>query len=369
MTGSQDFDADQVAECWSARAHIAENRAAQSLGLADDLKALVVERAVGRWRADAGRHELSFGASSGHLPAQAVGIYWASVASGKQKKPRSKVQSGGELSTTVVALKAVLQTGLPLKPDQVPDDLLKLAGVIARSVRVDDRLARVDALERLLKATFKAFAPKERREAVMGLFVVARGGRTLTERRRCAAGILDYELHHFRKRIEPQLLEEIAWQLHQDSLQYIRRTRDGEPFEASGHTPVITEEQVTHPDTAEHEVLLSRIWSDVYGLRAEVIAREATRDDPEQAAEHAEASIGALWYLARLLTRLNRYMERYGKGILHGTAEYNADSLIRLAGWTGELTTEQARELRFTLAQVGEWNREGFGEAIKRTVD
>jgi hypothetical protein len=73
----------------------------------------------------------------------------------------------------------------------------------------------------LLKATLKALAPKQRREAAEGLFVVARGGQTLTERRRYAAAALDYELHHFRKRIEPKLVEEIAWQLHQDSLQYV----------------------------------------------------------------------------------------------------------------------------------------------------
>jgi hypothetical protein len=274
-------------------------------------------------------------------------------------------QDKDQLPGTVAALKAVLRTGLPLRPDQVPDELLRLAGVIARSVQVDDRLAQVDALERLLKATLKAAAPKPRREAAQGLFLVSRGGRTLTERRRYAAGVLDYELHHFRKRIESELLEEIAWQLHQDSLQYVRRTRDGESFEASGHTPIITEEQITHSDTAEHEVLLSRIWSDVYGLRAEIVARETSRENPEKENEFREATTGTLWYLARLLTKLSHYMEQYGKDILHGAAEYNSDSLIRLAGWTGELTAEQARDLRFTLAQVGEWDREQFSEAIQ----
>lgn len=293
-----------------------------------------------------------------------MGIYWALVNGAKPKKPPPDALASDALGATVKALRTVVRKGLPLRPDLVPDGLLNLAGVVARSVKPDDRLARVDALERLLKATFKAVVPKPRREAVEGLFLVARGGETLTERRRYAADALDYELDHFRKRIEPKLLEEVAWQLHQDSLQYVRRTRDGEPFEASGHTPLITEEQISHPDTAEHEVLLSQIWSDIYGLRAELIAREASRDDPEQEAEHQESATGALWYLARLLTKLSRYMELYGKGILHGTAEYNADSLIRLAGWTGELTDEQARDLRFILARVGEWDRAGFGTAL-----
>lgn len=269
------------------------------------------------------------------------------------------------LEALTTALQPVARAGLPLRPGVAPDALLSLAGVIARSVDADDPLARVDALDRLLRATLKCLTPPERAEATELLFVVARGGKTLTTRRTAAAAALDYEVHHFRKRIEPQLLSDIAWQLHRDSLNYISRQRDAAPFEASGSTPVITEEQITQPDTAEHEILLSRIWSDVYGLRAELIAREATATDPEQADAHSDATLGALWYLARLLTKLHAYTERYGKSILHGSADYNADALIRLAGWTGDVTTEQARELRFVLAQVGEWDREGFAAAVR----
>lgn len=264
------------------------------------------------------------------------------------------------LDELTTALQPVVRAGLPLRPGVAPDALLNLAGVIARSVNADDVLARVDALDRLLRAILKSLAPPERAEAAELLFIVARGGKTLTARRTEAAAALDYEVHHFRKRIEPDILRDIAWQLHRDGLQYVSRPRDGAPFEASGSTPIITEEQIVQPDTAEREILLSRIWSDVYGLRAELIAREATAADPEQRDAHSDATTGALWYLARLLTKLHAYTERYGKSILHGTADYNADALIRLAGWTGEITTEQARELRFVLAQVGEWDRVRF---------
>lgn len=276
----------------------------------------------------------------------------------------SRAKTADPLGELTAALKPVLRAGLPLRPGVAPRVLLDLDGVIARSVQPDNPLARVNALDRLLRTTLKLLQPPERREAAELLFTVAQGGRTLTQRRLAAAAALDYEVHHFRKRIEPKILEDIAWLLHQDSLQYVTRTRDGAPFEASGHTPLITEEQITHPDTAEHEVLLSRIWSDVYGLRAELIAREASRDDPDRTTEFQEAAVGALWYLARLLGRLSTYSEKYGKAILHGTAEYNAEALIRLAGWTGEVTPEQAKELRFVLAQVGEWDRAGFSVAI-----
>ncbi|MFZ1154804.1 MAG: hypothetical protein WAN93_07870 [Solirubrobacteraceae bacterium] len=275
----------------------------------------------------------------------------------KQQAAAPAQSSSESLTGLVSALKLVLRAGLPLRPAAVPAALLDLDGVVARSVQADDRLARVDALGRLLPAMLKQLQPVDRQSATEGLFVVAQGGRTLTQRRLYAAEILGYEVHHFRKRVEPELVAEIAWLLHQDSLQYVQRARDGAPFEASGHTPVITEEQLEHPDTAEHEVLLSRIWSDVYGLRAELIARESSRDDADRKAEFQEAAIGSLWYLARLLSNLSRYSEQYGRSILHGTAEYNAEALIGLAGWSGELTSEQTRDLRFTLAQVGEWDR------------
>jgi len=61
-----------------------------------------------------------------------------------------------------------------------------------------------------------------------------------------------------------------------------------------------------------------------------------------------------------LLTNLDRFLERYGSEILAGSAGFNAEGLIRLAGWTGELTDGQARELRFELARVGEWHRRAF---------
>lgn len=110
--------------------------------------------------------------------------------------------------------------------------------------------------------------------------------------------------------------------------------------------------------------MLSRIWSDVYGLRSELIQREAARDDPEQTAAFSDAATGSRWYLARLLTALDRYMDRYGTTILHGASEFDARSLTRVAGWSGEVGEAEARELRFLMARVGEWDRRVFETAI-----
>ncbi|UUY01570.1 hypothetical protein LRS13_12580 [Svornostia abyssi] len=274
-----------------------------------------------------------------------------------------------ELQGLIGSLRLVLRTGLPLQPDATPDELLHLSAVVARSVDPGQRLARVDALERLLRAELKQLGLVGLRKPAQALFGFgASAGLTLTDRRHKAATLASYELNHFRKRIEPKICRQLAWQLHQDGLQYVRRTGDGQPLAASGPTPTIHEEHIDRPDAAEKEALLSRIWSDVYGLRSELILREAARDDPELAHQFTEAEAGSEWYLARLLTNLDRYMDRYGATILHGAAEHDARSLIRLAGWTGDLTEPEARDLQFRLARSGEWDRATF-IARSRPVD
>ena len=71
---------------------------------------------------------------------------------------------------------------------------------------------------------------------------------------------------------------------------------------------------------------------------------------PTRGAEDArfkEADAAAELRLGILLNYLDDYMTRYGDRILHGEAEFKAEALIRLAGWRGELTEKQARELRW----------------------
>lgn len=270
-----------------------------------------------------------------------------------------------ELRALIGSLRLVLRTGLPLQPDATPDELLHLSGVVARSVDPGQRLARVDALERLLRAELTQLGLVGLRKPAQALFGFgASAGLTLTDRRHKAATLAGYELNHFRKRIEPKICRQLAWQLHQDGLQYVRRTGDGQPLAASGPTPTIHAEYIERADAAEKEALLSRIWSDVYGLRAELLLREAALDEPELEHQFVEATAGSEWYLARLLTNLDRYMERYGTTILHGAAEHDARSLIRIAGWRGDLAAEASHALRFRLAQVGEWNRAAFATPL-----
>lgn len=249
-------------------------------------------------------------------------------------------------------LKLVLRVGLPITPALEIPALLGLRGVWARAVDPSDPLARVDAADRLVRAQLKRVALSklnrdELPDAVQRLFGTAGSrGRDLTTRRADAADKLGYDEDHFRKRVEPKIIAQLAWQLERDSLQYVPRGRKHPPPEASGDTPIISEEDITDPERAEHEILLSRIWSEVYGLRAELIERETHRGGGE-AARFKEADEASELRLGTLLNYLDDYLTRYGDKILHGEAEFKAEALIRLAGWRGELTEKQARELRW----------------------
>ena len=250
-------------------------------------------------------------------------------------------------------LKRVLTAGLPITPALEIPALLGLRGVWARAVDPSDPLARVDAADRLVRAQLKKVAlqrirqPEQMPQAAQRLFGTAGSrGKDITDRRIDAARVLGYDVDHFRARIVPKIVAQLAWQLYQDSLQYVPRGRKHPLAEASGDTPVISEEDIANPEHAQHEILLSRIWSEVYGLRAELIEREAHRGEAEDA-RFKEADEAAELHLGTLLNYLDDYLTRYGDKILHGEAEFKAEALIRLAGWRGELTDKQARELRW----------------------
>ncbi|MCL4554356.1 MAG: hypothetical protein M1565_04375 [Actinobacteria bacterium] len=257
------------------------------------------------------------------------------------------------LDELVRDLKVVLKAGLPITPSLAIPALLALRGVWARAVDPEDELARVDAADRLLRAQLKKISlPRMERSqlavAVANLFGTAGSrGKDLTHRRIDAAHELGYDVDHLRKRIEPKIVEQLAWQLHQDSLQYVPRARKYPPAEASGDTPTITDEDISDPERARHEILLSRIWAEVYGLRADLIAREVHQGKADKQAVLRETSEAVELRMGVLLNYLDDYLTRYGDRILHGEAEFNAEALIRLAGWRGELSEQQARELRW----------------------
>ncbi len=175
------------------------------------------------------------------------------------------------------ALRPILASGLPVGPDYEDEVVLALRGVVARSIDPSDRLSRVKALDLLIKSLLVHYPDDELGEAARVIFGLASGsrGKNLTARRAQAASETNYEADHFRKHVERKILTMLAWQLHQDSQNYIPRSRaTPPPLESSGDTPVITQGDISSKEAAEHEELLSRLWAHVYALRAEILRVE-----------------------------------------------------------------------------------------------
>ncbi len=266
-------------------------------------------------------------------------------------------------------LKQVLRRGLPVTPDHAPDVLLGLRGVAARAIDADDFLSCVKALNGLLLSLLLALGDSEEAQALQILFAANASdrGTTLTSRRARASrvGSWDYDFDHFRKRVEPRLVRDLAWLLHEDSQNYTPRTKYApEPVEISGDSPSL------HPsDVNEQEELLSRIWALVYELRAELIRKARLETDDPASVDVEEATGTTLWIVARLLTRIHEYLERYGDRILHGEAEYRVEGLIRLAGWSHDLPPDDAARLRYVLAKSGEADRKRFLSMLRKSVE
>lgn len=220
----------------------------------------------------------------------------------------------------------LLRHGLPLSDKTAGAVLPNLRSVIARSIHPYDLSSRVDALNRLLLRMIVELEEDVSGKALGVLFCLAKGtrGTTLTSRQDKAAELLGYEVTHFRKRIQPKLLEELAREMYVDLLRYKRRIRRA-PIseEPTGDTPSITDRDFTH-----QEELVSRIWQHVYGLRAELIAVGRLEADPDYASQVEDHRRAAERERAAVDELVREYMETYGdEFIRHGEAEWSVAAL------------------------------------------
>jgi hypothetical protein len=241
------------------------------------------------------------------------------------------------------ALRPIVVSGLPVDDEFSDETLLGLRGVVARSIDPSDRLNRVKALDGLIKSQLVHYPDDELGEAARALFGLAHGTRGLkiTKRQERAASESQYEVTHFRKNIQPKILKTLSWLIHQDSQNYIPRSRAvPPPLESSGDTPVITRGDVSSKEAAEHAELLSRLWAHVYALRAEVLKVERLKTWPydptepsvsEKVLEEAITARNLEVEAVKILTQ--KYVDTFGQRITHGEAEFNAEGLLRLAGW------------------------------------
>ncbi len=275
-----------------------------------------------------------------------------------------------QLAEVADALARVLRRGLPVSPVTVDPVLLELRGVAARAIdpgEVGSRTAALDGILRGLLARFSdaRYAPAAR--AMFGL-APAEPGMNLTARRDAAARAAGHEVHHFRKRVEPRLLDELAAALIADADRFTRAQ-----LAAPRLAPAIGRERVgADPfawEVAEQEEALNRVWSTIYALRAELLAVERLISldlDDQQVVAHAVTAAWR-WALASIATRT------YTAVFVGNAANDGANGghavvdLVVLAGWAPTLTSAQQRRLRD--AAAGDATRAEFVASLHGEVD
>lgn len=260
--------------------------------------------------------------------------------------------------SVVAALGRLLRRGLPVTPATADAALLDLRGIVARAVDPADMASRTAALDGTLRGLLARFPDARYASAARALFGLppAEPGQNLTVRRNLAAEQAGHESHHFRKRVEPRLIEKIAWELLADAERFTRSVMIAPRLAAvGGRQPVLPDPFAW--EVAEHEEQFSRLWSAIYAVRAELLAVErlvSLRADPM---DILRTAVTAAWRWAAARAEAISYTTAFAPDL-----ESSADELVALAGWTPTLTSAQAS--RLTEAATGGTSREQFVAAL-----
>lgn len=231
-----------------------------------------------------------------------------------------------DLDDLTAELARLVRRGLPVTDKAAGVVLPHLRNVVARSIHPDNNISRIDSLNTILVRLLTDLDHDRFGQPARILFGLApgTGGTTLTQRRQHAASHLGYELDHFRKRIEPQVVRAVADLLYRDMLRYKKRVTGGDQVSAY---PVWT---LTDEDITVEEELTSIVWHFVYNIRAELIGARRHEHEPgfeTRVAEHydraAKLSVG-------LRRAIDNYRHLFGPIIRHGGVEYRVESLEAL---------------------------------------
>jgi hypothetical protein len=257
----------------------------------------------------------------------------------------------------IAGVQRLLRHGLPVTPASVDPTLLDLRGVIARTVDVSDSASRRAALDGTLRGLLARFPDPRYAPAARTLFGLppAQPGQNLTLRRDLAAGQAGHEVHHFRKRVEPKLVDKITAELLADADRFTRS-----PMIAPRLAPVNQRQPILADpfawEVTEQEEQLSRLWSAIYATRAELLAVERLISFGASRADIITTSVTAAWRWASARAEALSYTA------FTPDLDTSADELVALAGWTPALTPAQAS--RLTEAATGGSGREHFVAAL-----
>ncbi|MGH3875009.1 MAG: hypothetical protein ACRDSR_26525 [Pseudonocardiaceae bacterium] len=262
------------------------------------------------------------------------------------------------------ALARVLRRGLPITVATVDPVLLDLRGVISRAVDPEDEASRTAALDGVLRGLLARFPAARYAEAARALFGLppAEPGQTLTVRRELAAGVASHEVHHFRKRVEPRLIGQLACALLADADRFTRsRAIAPRLAPSTGRQPVPADPFAW--EVAEHEEAFSRLWAAIYAARAELLAVERLLSFGADRQQVIQQAVTAAWRWAQASLEATNYVGAFGTH----PDEVSAHDLVALAGWTPPMTAEQAARLRQAAADVAD--RAGFVTALHNETE
>jgi hypothetical protein len=250
---------------------------------------------------------------------------------------RANLLAAREATSLAEELKLLARKGLPLKPGGEWPRLTALASVTARAGDDTSPAARTEALEWVLRRVLARLQLEGLRDAAKALFGLppAEPGSNLTLRREAAAKALGKEVHHFRKRLEPQVLAEVVHALKRDAAAQSRPWARPPPVRPSKQHRRLPRD-VFAWEAAEHEEALTRLWARVYALRADLLAveRQVSMGDAGEATAAADA---ALWRYGQLQAEARRYRAAYG-GTLLPDGDATPHDLTQLAGWAPKLS-------------------------------
>lgn len=251
-------------------------------------------------------------------------------------------------------VRRLLRRGLPVTPATADPVLLNLRGILARAVDPTDEASRTAALDGVLRGLLARFPDTRYAPAARALFGLppAQPGQNLTVRRDLAAEQAGHEVHHFRKRVEPKLIETIAWELLADADRFTRSAMIAPRLAPpTRRQPVMADPFAW--EVTEHEEQLSRLWSAIYAARAELLAVERLVSLRSDKMNILHAAMTAAWRWATARAEAISYTTAFAAG-----TESSPDDLAALAGWTPALTPAQAS--RLTEAASGGASREQF---------
>ncbi|MFC9085983.1 hypothetical protein [Nocardiopsis dassonvillei] len=239
------------------------------------------------------------------------------------------------------SLMSLLRKGLPVLPVHASPYLLSLRAVLVRAPDPGDPTSRVTALNTVLRTLLGRFDDARYAESARALFGLPPGksGTTLTRRREAAAKAAGQDVDHFRKRVEPKIVDRLAWMLWQDSEQF-RALPAAAPrlVPVRGRTPLPAD--VFAWELGEHEEQLSRVWAAIYALRAELLALDRMTAMAQARADISYQAATAAWRYGLLLAEVARYRDAYPPGAFGALADTSPEDLAALAGWVPPLAPE-----------------------------